>query len=119
MILKGSMQHWRLRLYKVHINGDTGLTLVYFTTRSNLVACAFEGKNCYKVIKLEELVANYQINRRKKIDPNRIVCSCPRFSCDRAYLSPKFYFLLILLYSFFQERFKFMLVVSNLTRLDQ
>ena len=26
----------------LHINGDPGLTLTYFTARSNLVVCAFE-----------------------------------------------------------------------------
>ena len=36
MILKLSMQHWGLKLYKVCINGDPGLTLTYFTARSNL-----------------------------------------------------------------------------------
>ena len=36
MILKLGMQHWGLKLYKVCINDDTGLTLTYFTARSNL-----------------------------------------------------------------------------------
>ena len=36
-ILKLGMQHWGLKLYKVCINGDPGLTLTYFTARSNLV----------------------------------------------------------------------------------
>ena len=35
MILKLGMQHWGLKLYKVCINGDPGLTLTYFTARSN------------------------------------------------------------------------------------
>ena len=42
MILKLCMQHRELKLYKVYINGDPGLTLTYFTARSNLVACVFE-----------------------------------------------------------------------------
>ena len=29
MILKLGMQHWGLKLYKVYINGDPGLTLTY------------------------------------------------------------------------------------------
>ena len=47
MILKLGMQHWALKLYNVYINGDTGLTLSYFTARSNLVAGTFE---CEKLL---------------------------------------------------------------------
>ena len=35
MILKLGMQHPGLEVYKVYINDDTGLTLTYFTARSN------------------------------------------------------------------------------------
>ena len=42
MTLKLGMQHWRLKLYKVYINGDSELTITYFTARSNLVVCTFE-----------------------------------------------------------------------------
>ena len=42
MMMKLGMQHWRLKLYKVYINGDSRLTITYFTARSNLVSCAFE-----------------------------------------------------------------------------
>ena len=42
MILKLAMQHWGLKHYKVNINDEPGLTLTYFTARSNLVDCAFE-----------------------------------------------------------------------------
>ena len=41
MILKLGMSHWGLKLYKVYINNDPGLTLTYFTARSNLVPYAF------------------------------------------------------------------------------
>ena len=41
MILRLGMQHRGLKLYKVRINGDSGLTLTYFTARSNLVNYAF------------------------------------------------------------------------------
>ena len=41
MILKLGMEHWELKLYKVYINDDPGLTLTYFTARSNLVPYAF------------------------------------------------------------------------------
>ena len=42
MILKLGLQHQGLKLYKVYINDDPGLTLTYFTARSNLVAHTFE-----------------------------------------------------------------------------
>ena len=35
MILKLGMQHQGLKLYTVDINDDLGLTLAYFTARSN------------------------------------------------------------------------------------
>ena len=44
MILKLGMQHRVLKLYKVYIKGDRGLTLTYFTTRSNLETYAFYGE---------------------------------------------------------------------------
>ena len=37
MILNLGMQDWGFKLFKVYINGDPGLTLTYFTARSNLV----------------------------------------------------------------------------------
>ena len=42
MTLKRDMQHRGLKLCKVYINDDPGLTLTYFTARSNLVAYIFE-----------------------------------------------------------------------------
>ena len=42
MIWKLGMLDQGLKLYKVIINDDPGLTLTYFTTRSNLVAYMFE-----------------------------------------------------------------------------
>ena len=42
MILKLGMQHKRLKLYNLYINDDPGLTLTYFTARSNWVAYTFE-----------------------------------------------------------------------------
>ena len=41
MTLKLGMQHWVLEYYQICSNDDTGLTLTYFTTRSNLVPYAF------------------------------------------------------------------------------
>ena len=50
MILKLGMYHLGLKLYKVYINDDLGLTLTYFMARSNWFTCTFEWGNCYKVI---------------------------------------------------------------------
>ena len=41
MTLKLGMQHWVLKYYQVCSNYDPGLTLTYFTARSNLVPYAF------------------------------------------------------------------------------
>ena len=41
MTLKLGMQQWVLEYYQVCSNDDPGLTLIYFTARSNLVPYAF------------------------------------------------------------------------------
>ena len=41
MILKVGMQHRELEYYQICSNDDLGLTLTYFTARSNLVPYAF------------------------------------------------------------------------------
>ena len=49
MILKLDTQHRKLKIYKVDINDDLGLTLTYFTARSNLVKfayCAYTRPRC-------------------------------------------------------------------------
>ena len=42
MILKLGMQHQEFKLYKAYINDDPGLTMPYFTSRSNWVAYTLE-----------------------------------------------------------------------------
>ena len=42
MILKLGMQHQGLKLYKVYINDDPGLTMTYFMARSSWVTYRFE-----------------------------------------------------------------------------
>ena len=44
MILKLGMQHRGIKLYKVYINDDPGLTLTYFTARSNWLVMCLNGK---------------------------------------------------------------------------
>ena len=41
MTLNLGMHHWMLEYYQVFSNDDPGLTLTYFTARSNLVPYAF------------------------------------------------------------------------------
>ena len=45
MTLKLGMQHRVLKYYQTCSINDTGLTLTYFTARSNLVTCAFVWEN--------------------------------------------------------------------------
>ena len=45
MTLKVGMQHPLLKYYQVCSNDDPGLTLTYFTARSNLVPYAFVWEN--------------------------------------------------------------------------
>ena len=41
MSLKFSMLHWVCKYYQIYSSDDPGLTLTYFTARSNLIPCAF------------------------------------------------------------------------------
>ena len=54
MILKVGMYHWGLKLYKVYINDDPGLTLTYFTAGSNSVICTFEWGKLLQIHLMEE-----------------------------------------------------------------
>ena len=60
MILKLGMQHWGLKFYKVCIYGDPGLTLTYFTARSNLEIYAFLKENV-KTVDFSETIAAYDL----------------------------------------------------------
>ena len=57
MILKLGMKHLGLKLYKVYINDDPGLTLTYFTLKSNWVTCTFE---CGKLLQSHLVEENMQ-----------------------------------------------------------
>ena len=60
MTLKLGMQHWVLKYYQVCLNDDPGLTLIYFTARSNLVpyACVWEKG---KTIDISETIVVYDV----------------------------------------------------------
>ena len=59
-ILKLGMQHWGLKLYKVCINSDPGLTLTYFTARSSLVLYAFVWEKG-KTVDFSETIVIYDL----------------------------------------------------------
>ena len=54
MILKLGMKHQGLKVYKVFINDDPGLTLTYFTARSNWFICTFEWGKLFQSHLMEE-----------------------------------------------------------------
>ena len=50
MILKLGMKHLGMELYKVYINHDPGMTLIYLMARSTQVAHEFECEKYENVI---------------------------------------------------------------------
>ena len=60
MTLKLSMQHWVLEYYPICSNDDPGLTLTYFTARSNLVPYAFVWEKG-KTIDFSETIVVYDL----------------------------------------------------------
>ena len=60
MTLKLSMQHRVLEYYQVYLNDDSGLTLTYFMSRSNLVSYAFEWEK-EKTMDFSETIVAYDL----------------------------------------------------------
>ena len=60
MTLKVCMQHWVLEFYQICSNDDPGLTLTYFTARSNLVPYAFVWEKV-KTMDFSETIVVYDI----------------------------------------------------------
>ena len=54
------MQHWVFKYHQVYLNYDPGLTLTYFTTRSNLVPYAFEWEKG-KTMDFSETIGIYDL----------------------------------------------------------
>ena len=61
MTLKLDMQHRVLEYYHVCSNDDLGLTLIYFTARSNLVPYAFVWEKG-KTVDFSETIVVYDLN---------------------------------------------------------
>ena len=59
--LKLGLQHWVLEYYQVCSNDDPGLTLIYFTARSNLVPYAFASEKG-KAMDFSETIVVYDVN---------------------------------------------------------
>ena len=86
MTLKLGMQHWLLEYYQVCSNDDPGLTLTYFTVRSNLVPYACEkGKTDFSetiVVYDLKLAADDRSDKTflltSKLCPLGAVCHLPR-----------------------------------------
>ena len=57
MTLKLGVQHWVVKYYQLCSNVDPGLTLTYFTARSNLVPYAFVWEKVKQWIFSETIVA--------------------------------------------------------------
>ena len=60
MTLKVDMQHWVLEYYQICSNDDPGLTLTYFTARSNLVPYAFVWEKG-RIMDFSETIVVYDI----------------------------------------------------------
>ena len=58
MTLKVCMQHWVLKCYQICSNDDPGLTLTYFTARSNLGPYAFVWEKVKTMDFAETIVVN-------------------------------------------------------------
>ena len=68
MILKLGMKHRGLELYKVYINDDPGLTMTYFTARSNWVIFTFEWGKLLQSHLMEEILQQYTIIDFNEVD---------------------------------------------------
>ena len=88
LLLQNQKSYDPMKLYKVYINDDPGLTLTYFTTRSNLVPYAFVwGKG--KTMDFSEAIVVYDLKLAtsdrsdkkflltSKLCPLGAVCPCP------------------------------------------
>ena len=61
MTLKLGMHYWTLEYYQICSNDDPGLTLTYFTARSNMVLYAFVREKG-KTMDYSETIVVYYLN---------------------------------------------------------
>ena len=88
MTLKVCMQYQVLKYFQVCSDDDPGLTLTYFTTRSDLVPYAFEWVKV-KTMDFSETIVVYDMTGRGSSDQKRVclVCKRPRVRSPRPALS--------------------------------
>ena len=70
MTLKVGMQHWVLEYYQIYSNDDPGITLTYFTARSNFVPYAFVWEKG-KTMDVSETIVVFDI----KVDAVNYMCA--------------------------------------------
>ena len=81
------MQHWVLKYNQVCSNDDPGLTMIYFTTRSNLFPNAFvwkKGKTMY----FSETVVVYDIKVGRFSQPNEYM-NLYEYQMSRSFIESK------------------------------
>ena len=78
MTLKFCMQHRMLECYQLYSNDDPGLTLTYFTARSNLIPYAFVWKKG-KAMDFSETIVVYELATDDRSDKKFLLTSklCP------------------------------------------
>ena len=83
MTLNFGMHHRVLEYYQVCSNDDPGLTLTYFTTRSNLVPNAFVWENGKTVDFSETIVCDLKLATDDRSDKKFLMTSklCPLGGC--------------------------------------
>ena len=69
MTLKLGIRHWVLKNYQVYSNDAPGLSLTYFTARSNLVPYAFVWENV-KTMDFSETIVVYDVKIGRCSQPN-------------------------------------------------
>ena len=77
MILKLGMQYRELKFYKVYINNNPGLTLTYFTARSNWVTWALLWEKV-KTVNVSETIeaCDLKVGRYRQLIRFMKVCEC-------------------------------------------
>ena len=75
MVLKLGIQYGGLKFYKVYKNNNPGLTLAYFTARSNLVTWAFQWEKV-KTVNFSETIeaCDLKVGRYRQLIEFMKVC---------------------------------------------
>ena len=88
MTLKIGMQHRALKFYQVYSNDDLGLTLTYFTARSNLVPYAFVWEKG-KTVAFSKTIVVYDIKVGRRSQLNEYM-NLYKYQRSRAFIDSTF-----------------------------